>query len=114
MMILTLLALTALQGAVTAMPQQATEARIEASSAEPFVAKGLLLYRRQQFQAARRAFQQAVEADSSNAAAHFYLAYTLYKIGEPTKRVTPEKVEARAEFARAFELDRSFRPTWPW
>jgi Tfp pilus assembly protein PilF len=114
MIIPTLLAWTALQGAATATPQQAIEAQVERPAAEPFIARGLGLYRQLHFQAARRAFQQAVEADPSNAAAHFYLAYTLYKIGEPTKRLTPEKVEARVEFARAFELDHSFRPTWPW
>jgi Flp pilus assembly protein TadD len=105
--------LTALQGAATIDRRPAIEVRGERAAADPFVAKGLLLYRQRQFQAARRAFQEAVEADPSNAAAHFYLGYTLYKIGEPSRRLTPEKVQAHEEFARCFELDPSFQPAWP-
>jgi tetratricopeptide (TPR) repeat protein len=109
----TLLAWTTLQAsAAPAERRPAPEAREEGRSAEAFIARGLVLYRRLRFQEARREFQQAVEADPSSAAAHFYLGYTLYKIGEPTRRLTPEKVEAREEFARCFELDRSFRPIW--
>jgi tetratricopeptide (TPR) repeat protein len=111
----TLLVLTALQGAATTTDRgPAAEVRGERPGVEPFLAKGLSLYRQRQFQAARRAFEEAVEANPSSAAAHFYLGYTLYKIGEPTKRRTPEKVQAVEEFARCFELDRSFRPTWSW
>ena len=47
-----------------------------------------------------------------SAAAHFYLAYTYYKIAEPTKRLTPDKQKAKEEFARAFELDPGFKPDW--
>ncbi len=73
--------------------------------------KGLALYKRRQLRAAREAFQQAVDADPESAAAHFYLGYTLYKIAEPTHRLTPEKAEALSHFSRAFELDPRFKPS---
>lgn len=80
--------------------------------ADSHIANGLALYRRLRLRAARDEFQKAVEADPSSAAAHFYLGYTLYKIGEPTRRMSPEKVLAREHFERAFELDPEFRPVW--
>jgi Tfp pilus assembly protein PilF len=80
--------------------------------AQQHVSEGLALYKRRRFRAARDEFRKAVEADSSSAAAHYYLAYTLYKIGEPTRRLTSEKEESRGLFARAFELDPGFRPSW--
>jgi hypothetical protein len=87
-------------------PPQATEA------ARPFIAQGLALYMKRRFRAAAREFEQAVEADPASAAAHFYLGYSLYKIAEPTRRVTPEKERSREHFARCFELDPGFVPTW--
>jgi Flp pilus assembly protein TadD len=107
----------ALLALITAQPAAATDqgtptVQEEGRGAQPFIEAGLLLYRKLRFQEARREFQKAVEAEPSNAAAHFYLGYTLYKIAEPTRRLTPEKVQAREEFARCFELDRSYRPTW--
>jgi Tfp pilus assembly protein PilF len=80
--------------------------------AQQHVSEGLALYKRRRFRAARDEFRKAVDADASSAAAHYYLAYTLYKIGEPTRRLTPEKEESRGLFARAFELDPAFRPAW--
>jgi len=80
-------------------------------SAQSSLDQGLNLYRRRQLRAARQAFQQAVDADPDSAAAHFYLGYTLYKIAEPTKRLTPEKQEALTHFSRSVELDPRFKPT---
>ena len=82
------------------------------SAAEPFIAKGLDLYKRLRLRAAREEFQKAVDADPENAAAHYYLGYTLYKIGEPTRRLSPEKVQATEQFARCYDLDPTFRPIW--
>jgi tetratricopeptide (TPR) repeat protein len=107
-----LLASTALQAAPSVDPKPTVTPSEEHPAQASFIAEGLRLYRRRHFREARKAFQQAVEADPTSAAAHFYLGYTLYKIGEPTRRMTPEKVEAKEEFARCFELDRAFRPTW--
>ena len=58
------------------------------------------------------AFRDAVAADPNSAAAAFYLGYTVYKRAEPRTRLTPEKEEAKALFAKAFELDPGFRPVW--
>jgi Tfp pilus assembly protein PilF len=113
MMVPILLAWAAVQVAAPIDRETAVPAHEERQAVEPFIARGLVLYRQLHFRAAQKAFEEAVAADPSNAAAHFYLGYTLYKIAEPTRRLTPEKVQAREEFARCFDLDRSFRPTWP-
>ncbi len=97
----------------TAPPLQGTQAVAPAAGgAHAAIDAGLALFRKGRFRAARKEFQKAVEADPQSAAAHFYLGYALYKIGEPTKRMTPEKEEARAQFARAFELDPGFKPAF--
>jgi tetratricopeptide (TPR) repeat protein len=109
----TLLAWTALQGLPAAGQGAVAEAHEQRpAAATSFIAEGLRLYRHRRFRDAQRAFEQAVAADPSDAASHFYLGYTLYKIGEPTRRLTPEKMRAKEEFARCFELDQAFRPTW--
>jgi tetratricopeptide (TPR) repeat protein len=95
-----------------AVPSTAERAQGTTVAAQEWVAKGLVLYKRLRFRAAAREFEQAVEADPGSAAAHFYLGYTLYKIGEPTRRMTPEKQRSREHFARCFELDPAFRPDW--
>jgi tetratricopeptide (TPR) repeat protein len=82
------------------------------ASARPYIADGIALYKKRRFRAAADQFRKAVDADPASAAAQYYLGYTLYKIGEPTRRLTPEKQESRDHFARAFELDPHFRPTW--
>ncbi len=110
----TLLAWTALQGVPSTDRAPVVESSEETPALATFLADGLRSYRRRHFREAQRAFEHAVAADPSNAAAHFYLGYTLYKIGEPTRRMTPEKVRSREEFARCFELDQTFRPTWSW
>jgi tetratricopeptide (TPR) repeat protein len=108
-----LLACAALQGVPETDRGSAAAPSPEARpAADVLIGKGLGLYRRRRFREARAAFREAVEANPSAAAAHYYLAYTLYKIGEPTRRMVAEKVEAKEEFARCFELDPTFRPAW--
>jgi len=107
----TLILAALLQGAPAATPagpvaQEATP------GAKPYIAQGIGLYKRRRFRAAAGQFRKAVEADPGSAAAEYYLGYSLYKIGEPTRRLTPEKQESRDHFARCFELDPLFRPTW--
>lgn len=110
----TLLVWAAVQVAAPVGRDAVVAAREERPAVGSSIARGLVLYRQLQFRSAQRAFEEAVAADPSSAAAHYYLAYTLYKIAEPTRRLTPEKVRASQEFARCFELDPSFQPTWAW
>ena len=102
---------TAQPAAQNAVPPPRAVASVDAPATQSTVEKGLALYKRQQLRAARQAFQQAVDADPESAPAHFYLGYTLYKLAEPTKRLTPEKAEALAHFSRCFELDPRFKPS---
>ncbi len=112
-MTLPLLLLTLLAAPVQDVPAQpeptVTSAAIPAT---PSIATGLELFRKRRFRQAEAEFQKAVDADPQSAAAHFYLGYTLYKIAEPTKRLTPDKQRAAEEFARAYSLDPTFQPAW--
>src|SRR5947207_3451550 len=76
------------------------------------IQSGLAAFAKGRFTTARAAFERAVAADPQNAAAHFYLGYTIYKIAEPKKHDSPGKKEAAAEFAKAYELDPNFKPVW--
>jgi tetratricopeptide (TPR) repeat protein len=80
--------------------------------AGPHLAAGLAAFKARRFAAARSEFEKAVAADPQSAAAAFYLGYTHYKLGEPTRRLTADKEKAKELFARAFSLDPAFRPTW--
>ena len=73
---------------------------------------GLAAYLRRHFSEAERHFRAAVDADPRNAAAHFYLAYSIYKIAEPRRPNDPGKQRAAEEFAKAYELDPLFVPGW--
>src|SRR5512145_335746 len=73
---------------------------------------GLAAYRKRRFAAAATEFRKAVEADPSSAAAHYYLGYCIYKQAEPKRRDSPGKQLAAQEFAKAYALDPTFRPTW--
>ena len=42
----------------------------------------------------------------------FYLGYTHYKLGEPSRRMNADKEKAKELFAKAFSLDPTFTPTW--
>lgn len=94
-------------------PTTAAPAQDQTGSAAPsHIASGIALYKKRRFRAAAAEFREAVDADPASAAAEYYLGYALYKIAEPTRRLTPEKREAREHFARAFELDPQFSPSW--
>jgi Tfp pilus assembly protein PilF len=80
--------------------------------AAPNLEAGLVAFRHRHFSAARAEFEKAVAADPQSAAAAFYLGYTHYKIGEPSRRMNPDKVQAQELFAKAFSLDPAFKPTW--
>ena len=55
---------------------------------------------------------KAEAKDPQSAAAAYYLGYTCYKMGEPSRRMNADKEKAKELFARAFSLDPAFRPTW--
>jgi tetratricopeptide (TPR) repeat protein len=82
------------------------------ASADASIQAGLALYKKRRFRQAVAEFQKAVEADPQSAAAHYYLGYTIYKIAEPRRPNDPGKQEAAGHFARAYELNPNFKPTW--
>jgi len=79
-MVLTALLAPAPQAPPATAP--ATAAPSGASASEEIQA-GLNAFAKRRFSAARAAFERAVAADPSSAAAHYYLGYTIYKIAEP-------------------------------
>ncbi len=83
-----------------------------AGGAEEYIDAGLKAFKRRRFSTAQADFQKAVDADPQSAAATFYLAYTYYKIAEPSRRLTEGKKKAAELFAKAFELNPAFRPAW--
>ncbi len=82
------------------------------ASADTEIQAGLKAFGRHRLQAARAAFERAVAADPQSAAAHYYLGYALYKIAEPTRRLTADKKAAAEQFSKAFEIDPAFAPAW--
>ena len=93
-------------------PAAAPAASPSAMSAEEHIEAGKALFRKKRFAAARGHFQKAVDASPDSAAAHFYLGYTIYKIAEPKRPNSPGKQEAAGHFAKAYELDPGFKPSW--
>lgn len=83
-----------------------------ANSAEQHIAAGLASYLRRRFPEAERHFRTAVDADPRSASAHYYLAYSIYKIAESKKPNDPGKHRAAEEFAKAYEIDPGFQPAW--
>ena len=73
---------------------------------------GIAAFKKRRFSAARAEFEKAGEADPQSAAAAYYLGYTYYKMGEPSRRMNANKEKAKELFAKAFSLDPTFRPTW--
>jgi Tfp pilus assembly protein PilF len=73
--------------------------------------RGLRAYWRHNWAGAQAEFQMALEADPQSAAAAFYLGYSIYKQAE-LRPFHPDKERAKQMFARAFELDPSFSPTF--
>jgi Tfp pilus assembly protein PilF len=92
-------------------PVMATEA-VPTEGSKDHVDAGLKAFKRRRFKAAKAEFQKAVDAEPQSAAATFYLAYTYYKISEPSRRLTADKKRAAELFAKAYELDPAFRPVW--
>jgi tetratricopeptide (TPR) repeat protein len=94
-------------------PQKAAPAADpSASPAADHIKAGVAAYRKRHFQEAQRHFQSAVDADPSSPAANFSLGYVIYKIAEPKRPFHAEKQRAAELFAKAFELDPFFSPTW--
>ena len=76
------------------------------------IAAGQADFKKRRFRAAQADFEKALAADPQSAAAAFYLGYTFYKLGEPSRRMNENKERARELFAKAFTLDPAFKPTW--
>jgi len=83
-----------------------------AADADDAIAAGVAAFKKRRFAQAEAHFTKAVEADPNSAAAHFYLAYTIYKRVEPKRPFHPDKQKAADGFAKAFELDPGFVPDW--
>jgi Tfp pilus assembly protein PilF len=115
-MLLSALLVPASSAQEPAAPQQPVAAEPAAAapsgSADEHVQAGLPLFKRKRFAAARSHFEQAVAADPGSAAANFYLAYTIYKITEPKRPFHPDKQRSAELFAKAYELDPTFKPVW--
>jgi len=101
------------QDAPPPVPPQvaATEIKAEGPAAAA-IAAGQADFKKRRFRAAQADFERAVAADPQSAAAAFYLGYTHYKLGEPSRRMNEHKEQARELFAKAFTLDPGFRPDW--
>lgn len=87
-------------------------ASVAAPAAAPHLDAGIAAFKKRRFSAARAEFEKAGEADPQSAAAAYYLGYTYYKMGEPSRRMDANKEKARELFAKAYALDPAFRPTW--
>jgi tetratricopeptide (TPR) repeat protein len=81
-------------------------------SAAEAIAAGQAAFKKRRFKAAQADFEKAMAADPQSAAAAFYLGYTHYKMGEPSRRLNPHKEQAKELFAKAFALDPTFTPDW--
>jgi hypothetical protein len=92
--------------------EEVTSAPIPSASADTAIAAGLKAFRRRNYRQAEIQFRTAWEADSSSAAAAFYLGYTYYKMAEPKRPFHPDKKKAADLFAKAYELDPKFKPVW--
>jgi len=80
--------------------------------AAPHLDAGIAAFKKRRFAAARAEFEKAEAADPQSAAAAYYLGYTYYKMGEPSRRMNANKEKAKELFAKAFGLDPTFRPSW--
>lgn len=86
----------------TQEPASAQEpAAVRQAGSTDDIQAGLAAFKRRRFSQAMDHFQKAVNADSGSAAAHFYLAYTLYKITEPKRPFHPDKQRSASLFAKA-------------
>jgi Tfp pilus assembly protein PilF len=95
-----------------ATPVAPSATATSAGSAAPYIDAGIASFKKRHFAKAKAEFEKAEAADPQSAAAAFYLGYTYYKIGEPSKRMNANKEKAKELFARAFSLDPAFNPGW--
>jgi tetratricopeptide (TPR) repeat protein len=93
-------------------PEPAAATPTAASAADPYLGAGIAAFKKRRFAAARAEFEKAAAADPRSAAAAYYLGYTFYKLGEPSRRMNANKEKAKELFATAFSLDPAFTPTW--
>jgi tetratricopeptide (TPR) repeat protein len=100
------------QDAPAAAPQAAAADIVPTSPVDQAISAGQTAFKKRRFRAAQADFEKALAADPQSAAAAFYLGYTCYKIGEPSRRMNDSKERARDLFAKAFSLDPGFRPDW--
>jgi len=99
--------------AVEPAPAMAAEpAPMPSSATQEHIQAGLKAFIRGRFSRAQGEFEKAYDADPESAAAAFYLGYACYKLGEPTRRMNPEKQRAKELFAKAYDLDPAFVPVW--
>jgi tetratricopeptide (TPR) repeat protein len=82
------------------------------TTAAPYLDAGIAAFKKRRFAAARAEFDKAEAADPQSPAAAYYLGYTHYKLGEPSRRMNADKQKAKELFAKAFALDPAFQPTW--
>ena len=82
------------------------------STIQTHIDAGLKAFIRGRFSRAREEFERAYDADPQSAAAAFYLGYACYKLGEPSRRMDPDKQRAKELFAMAYGLDPAFVPVW--
>jgi tetratricopeptide (TPR) repeat protein len=98
--------------AVATPAQAAPAAAAPTGAADPYLAAGIAAFKKRRFAAARAEFEKAEAADPQSAAAAYYLGYTFYTLGEPSRRMNANKEKAKELFAKAFSLDPTFRPAW--
>ena len=82
------------------------------AASDPHIAAGVAAFKKRRFAAARAEFEKAETANPQSAAAAYYLGYTYYKIGEPSRRMDANKEKAKDFFGKAFSLDPTFTPRW--
>lgn len=100
---------------IPAVQEGATRAEraVEAAgSPQSHIDAGLREFKRRRFARAQAHFEQALQANPDDAAATFYLAYTVYKTAEPKRPFHPDKQKAADLFAKAYSLDPTFKPVW--
>ncbi len=108
-----LLAVMTPQDAPAPPPQAVAATEMKAAGpADAAIAAGQTAFRKRRFRAAQADFEKAVAADPQSAAAAYYLGYTYYKLGEPTRRMNESKEKAKDLFAKAYTLDPAFAPDW--
>lgn len=112
MLLATVLLSAALAPQAPSPAAPAAEPPAVTAASDPHIAAGVAAFKKRRFAAARAEFEKAEEANPHSAAAAYYLGYTFYKLGEPSHRMNANKEKAKELFAKAFQLDPTFTPTW--